>query len=59
VYKTNIRKGVVLMAVKPEVDEMGNVLTTPEYQEFVLEPKDFDHWEQEWWKRLEQYYSIS
>jgi len=59
VYKTNIRKGVVLMAVKPEIDEMGNVLTTPEYQEFVLEPEDFDYWEQQWWKRLEQYYTIN
>ena len=59
VYKTNIRKGVVLMAVKPEIDEMGNVLTIPAYQEFVLEPKDFDYWEQQWWKRLEQYYTIN
>lgn len=56
VYGTNIRKGVVLMCVKPEVDTMGNPITAPQYQEFVLTPKDFDHWEQEWWKRLEQYY---
>ena len=44
VYGTNIRKGVVLMCVKPPVDEMGNPLKRPEYQEFVLEPKDFDYW---------------
>ena len=25
----------------------------------LLEPKDFDRWEQEWWKRLELYYMIS
>jgi len=56
VYGTNIRKGVVLMCVKPEVDAMGNLLTDPVYQEFILEPKDFDYWEQEWWKRLELYY---
>jgi ATP-dependent exoDNAse (exonuclease V) beta subunit len=56
VYKTNIRKGVVLMAVKPDTDAMGNLLTHPNYQEFVLEPKDFDHWADAWWRRLEQYY---
>jgi ATP-dependent exoDNAse (exonuclease V) beta subunit len=56
VYKTNIRKGVVLMAVKPDTDAMGNLLTQPVYQEFVLEPKDFDHWADAWWRRLEQYY---
>lgn len=59
VYKTNIRKGVVLMCVKPDVDDMGNLLTEPQYQEFVLKPEDFGHWENEWWKRLEQYYLIS
>jgi hypothetical protein len=59
VYGTNIRKGVILMCVKPEVDDMGNVLTTPEYQEFVLSSTDFDYWEQRWWKRLESYYLAS
>lgn len=56
VYKTNIRKGVVLMCVKPDTDDMGNLITEPQYQEFVLKSEDFDHWEQQWWKRLEQYY---
>jgi len=59
VYKTNIRKGVVLMCVKPDTDEMGNLLTEPQYQEFTLEPSEFDYWEQEWWKRLELYYTIN
>jgi genome maintenance exonuclease 1 len=59
VYGTNIRKGVILMCVKPEVDDMGNVLTKPEYQEFVLSNTDFDYWEQKWWKRLESYYLAS
>ena len=50
VYGTNIRKGVVLMCVKPGDDGI------PVYQEFVLESKDFDHWSDQWWRRLEQYY---
>jgi hypothetical protein len=56
VYGTNIRKGVVLMCVKPECDTMGNPITQPQYQEFVLKQEDFDYWEQQWWKRLELYY---
>jgi genome maintenance exonuclease 1 len=59
VYGTNIRKGVVLMCVKPEVDAMGNPLTRPQYQEFILKPEDFDYWADQWWRRLEQYYLIS
>ena len=56
VYGTRIRKGVVLMCVKPEIDSQYNILTPPQYQEFLLRPEDFDHWEQQWWKRLELYY---
>ena len=48
VHKTNIRKGVILMCSKDF-----------EYQEFILEPKDFDHWTEEWCKRVEQYYRLN
>ena len=56
VYGTNIRKGVVLMCVKPPTDEMGNPLERPKYQEFILKPEDFDYWADQWWRRLELYY---
>ena len=56
VYGTNIRKGVVLMCVKPPVDAMGNPLARPQYQEFILKPEDFDYWADQWWRRLELYY---
>jgi genome maintenance exonuclease 1 len=56
VYGTNIRKGVILMSVKPPVDLDGRPTARPEYQEFILESKDFDYWADQWWKRLEQYY---
>jgi genome maintenance exonuclease 1 len=59
VYGTNIRKGVVLMCVKPPVDDMGNPLARPIYQEFVLKPEDFDYWSDQWWRRLEQYYLLA
>jgi genome maintenance exonuclease 1 len=45
VHGTNIRKGVILMCSKDY-----------EYQEFTLEPKDFDYWTEQWCKRVEQYY---
>jgi hypothetical protein len=47
------------MCVKPEVDDMGNVLTPPEYQEFVLEGTEFEHYRQQWWRRVEQYYLLN
>jgi genome maintenance exonuclease 1 len=45
VHKTNIRKGVILMCSKDYA-----------YQEFILEPKDFDFWTNQWFDRVEQYY---
>jgi genome maintenance exonuclease 1 len=48
VHGTNIRKGVILMCSKDY-----------EYQEFILEPKDFDYWTEEWCKRVEQYYKLN
>lgn len=56
VYGSNIRKGVVLMCVKPDEIEPG-VFSKPQYQEFVLQQESFDYWEQRWWKRVEEYYS--
>jgi len=56
VYGTNIKKGVVLMCVKPQQDEKMNIQSNPQYQEFILEGAEFDHYCNEWWKRLELYY---
>lgn len=56
VYGTNIRKGVVLMCVKPQVTNDEVIIGECQYQEFILEPKDFDYWADQWWRRLELYY---
>lgn len=45
VHGSNIRKGVILMCSKDY-----------EYQEFILEPKEFDYWQGRWFDRVEQYY---
>jgi genome maintenance exonuclease 1 len=45
VHGTNIRKGVILMCSKDY-----------EYQEFILEPTDFDYWTERWCARVSEYY---
>jgi hypothetical protein len=43
------------MCVKPpEITPL--VWGDPSYQEFILTPDMFDHWEKQWWNRVEQYY---
>jgi hypothetical protein len=56
VHGTQIQKGVVLMCVKPEMDDQGNLTTEPEYQEFVISGMEFEMYRQLWWQRVEQYY---
>lgn len=46
VWNTSIRKGVIFMCTKDN-----------EFKEFIIEGKEFDHYVNEWFKRLEQYYS--
>lgn len=55
VHKTNIRKGVILMCVRPPEIASG-VWGEPQYQQFIMESKDFDYWTNKWYDRVEQYY---
>lgn len=59
VHGTDIRKGVVLMCVKPGVDQQQNIVSPPQYQEFLIEGGEFEHCRQEWWKRVEEYYRLN
>jgi genome maintenance exonuclease 1 len=54
-HGTAIDTGVILMAVQPKLLEDGSY-TQPEYLEFVVEPEEFAHWNNEWLKRVELYY---
>lgn len=56
VHGTNIRKGVIMMCVRPPEIAPGQ-WGEPQYQQFVLEPNDFDMWVGKWCDRVEQYYS--
>ena len=58
VHGTNIRKGVILMCVKPPEISPG-VWGDPQYQEFILKPEDFDYWTERWCKRVEEYYRMN
>lgn len=55
-FGTNIRKGVIMMSVKPDLDKDGLMIGEPKYQEFIIESDEYDHYRVQWWKRVEQYY---
>jgi len=59
VHGTNIKKGVILMAVKPKTDVNGIMIEEPRYQEFIVEGSEWLKYENLMWSRLEQYYSNS
>jgi genome maintenance exonuclease 1 len=58
-HGTHIRKGVILMCVKPDLDEQFNIIKPPEYQEFVLEGAEYDKYRDLWWRKVEQYYLLN
>lgn len=57
IHGTNIRKGVIMMCVRPPEIAPGQ-WGKPQYQQFILEPKDFDYWTSRWCDRVEQYYKL-
>lgn len=56
VHGTDIQTGVILMAVKPTLDDLGTVIKPPEYLEFVLEGIDFANATTLWWDKVEEYH---
>ncbi len=54
-HGTNIDQGVILMACQPKMLE-DNTYSKPEYLEFTVEGAEFEHWKNEWNKRVELYY---
>ena len=58
-FGTKIRKGVILMCVKPDLDANHNIIGKPQYQEFVLEGAEFEIYRNQWWKRVEKYYMLN
>lgn len=56
-HGTKINRGVVLMCVKPDLDQQNYIVRPPEYQEFILEGAEFERYRSLWWKRVEKYYT--
>jgi genome maintenance exonuclease 1 len=56
-HGTRIRKGVILMCVKPDLDADHNLISKPQYQEFVLEGTEYDRYRDLWWRKVEEYYT--
>lgn len=54
-HGTDIDTGVILMAVQPKLLADGT-FDKPQYLEFVIEGDEFNHWTNEWMKRVELYY---
>jgi genome maintenance exonuclease 1 len=54
-HGTDINTGVILMAVQPKLLE-DQTYSTPQYLEFVVEGDEFEHWTEEWNKRVELFY---
>ena len=58
IHNTNIRKGVIMMCIKPKEDDNGMPAEPPIYQEFILEGTEFEKYRSLWWHRVEQYYKL-
>jgi len=56
-WATNINRGVIMMCVKPQLNEQLTMTAPPQYLEFILEDSEWEFYRQEWWRRVEQYYT--
>jgi genome maintenance exonuclease 1 len=56
VYGTDIRRGVIFMAVNPPEITPG-VYGESAYQQFDLLPKDFNYWQDQWLTKVEKYHA--
>lgn len=57
VYGTDIRKGVIFMAVKPSINESTGTVGESQYQEFIVEGNDWDKYKSMMWGKIEEYYT--
>lgn len=55
VYGTDIKRGVVFMCSRGDhPTEIGGEV----YQQFDLLPEEFDHWQEQWLMKIEEYYAL-
>ncbi len=58
VHGTDIRQGVILMAVAPKLLE-DNTFATPEFQTWTVSGNEWNIWMDRWFDRVEQYYKLA
>jgi genome maintenance exonuclease 1 len=58
IHNTNIKRGVIMMCLRPKEDANGMPIGPSIYQEFILEGSEFEKYRSLWWHRVEQYYKI-
>lgn len=58
VYGTNIRKGVIFMAIKPPINETTGEIGESQYQEFIVEGSDWNKYENKMYDKIEEYYKL-
>lgn len=51
-HGTDIKQGVILMAVAPTTDQK------PQFQTWIIQGSDWEHWTNRWLTRVEQYYKL-
>lgn len=51
-HGTDIKQGVILMAVAPTTDQK------PQFQTWIIQGSDWEHWTNRWLARVEQYYKL-
>lgn len=56
VHGTDIKRGVIMMCVAPELSKDGLMTGEPKYLEFILEGDEFQHYRNQWYDRVHQYY---
>lgn len=57
-FGTNIQTGVILMCAQPKTNAKLEIIEAPQYQEFIVELDEFKHHTNEWWNKVEEYYTL-
>ena len=45
------------MCVQPKTNDKIEIVSQPEYQEFVVEGAEFDYYANKWWDKVEEFYT--
>lgn len=58
VYGTDIKKGIIFMAVSPSQNQTTGEINESQYQEFIIDGDLWEKYKLKMWDRLEKYYEL-